>query len=622
MFNLKKSEIIKIILITTTISFYVGLIVTFEDLKLALSHVSANEYLSYKMVRLAALALKIPLLDWLAPILLSNLIVIAGYILWKLFFAKIFKIGLNFKFKNPNILKNYAAYVLTFAFLIYSEWTVNGKWASIQFSILNVALNIGILLLTCFVGWLLLKKKWEKLFEFVKFKYLQWVTIPAVILLFIFTLIVFLSAHNWRKPTGPNIVLIVVDCLRADHLKSYGYSKETSPNIDNIAATGILYKNAYSCAAWTKPAVASIFTSLYPNKHNTIMDVGAFPDQLLTLAEILKNNGYNTGFFNGGNPAIGGKLNFYQGFDAFFEPALWGTILTDQFLTHISGLGEEKFFAYIHYMDLHLPYNRNEYNDYFSEKTANYLLMPHYINRKPIRLATANDAFPEKDRQYLISLYDGQIRYIDNTIKTLIAKLKEKKLLKNTVVIITADHGEELWDHQNFEHGHTLYNELLHVPLIIIGGKFKSSVMETPVSIVDLFPTILDLANIPSGRFELDGKSLLKLHSRPIFAMGTLYKDEKYCLINKNLKLIFNSGGTSSKRPLVGYSSEEKFELFNLKNDPTEQHNLSSGMQQEMHRLRKELLNFLNVPAVVQSKKISIKDDKVLQEKLKSLGYL
>lgn len=622
MTGFKKSDIIKLTIITTTISFYTGLIVSFEKLKLALFHVSDNEYLSDKMVRLAAMALKGPLFDWLMPIFIINLIVLAAYILWKLFFAKIFKIGLILRVENPKMLKTYAAYVLTFIFLIYSEWTINGKWASIHFGILNVILNIGILLLTCLVGWLLLKKSWEKIFKFFKFKYIAWVTIPAVILLFIFSLIVFLSAHNWKKPTGPNIILIVVDCLRADHLSSYGYSRETSPIMDDMAATGILYKNAYSCAAWTKPAVASIFTSLYPNRHNTIMNVDALPDRLLTLAEILKNNGYNTGFFNGGNPNIGGKLNFYQGFDSFFEPARWGMILTDQFLTHISGIENKKFFAYLHYMDLHLPYNRNEYNDYFSEKTENYLLMPRYISLEPIRLATAADAFPEKDRQYLAALYDGQIRYVDSAIKKIISTLKEKNLLENTIMIITSDHGEELWDHKNFEHGHTLYNELLHVPLIITGGKFKPSVIETPVSIIDLFPTILDLANIPFRKLKIDGKSLLKVRSRPLFAMGTLFNDEKYCLIKNNLKLIFNSGKTITKKPLIGYYSKEKFELFNLKHDPIEQHNLSNDMQKEIRGMKKELAEFIKVPSAVRSKKVSIKNDKDLKEKLKSLGYL
>ena len=620
--SIKKSEIIKLTLIATTISFYIGLIFSFEKLKLALSHVSDNEYLSYKMVRLAALALKGPLLDWLMPIFLVNLIVLAVYILWRLFFANIFKIGLNLRLENPKILKTYTAYLLTFIFLIYGEWTVNTKWASLHFSILNVVLNIGILLLTCLVGWLLLEKNCEKIFKFFKFKTIVWITIPAAILLLIFGSIVFVSAHNWKKPAGPNIILIVVDCLRADHLSSYGYSRETSPNMDDAAAAGIFYKNAYGCAAWTKPAVASLFSALYPNKHNTINGEDALPDQLLTLAEILKNNGYNTGFFNGGNSNVGGKLNFYQGFNSIFEPAHWGMILTDQFLTHLSGIEDEKFFAYIHYMDLHLPYNRNEYNNVFSEKVENYLLMPHYIKLQPVREATAAGAFPEKDRQYLTALYDGQIRYVDGAIKKIMSTLKEKNLLEKTIVIITSDHGEELWDHKNFEHGHTLYNELLHVPLFITGGKFKPSVIETPVSIIDIFPTILDLAHIPYKKFKIDGRSLLKLRRRPLFAMGTFFKEEKYCLIKKNLKLIFNSGKTTSKRPLVGYSSEEKFELFNLQNDPTEQHNLSNGMQQDIRKMMKELVKFINVPSAARSKKVSVKDDKELAETLKSLGYL
>jgi arylsulfatase A-like enzyme len=574
------------------------------------------------MIRLAALALKGPLLGWVMPVFIINLAALAVYILWKLIFVKIFNISLNLRLENPKILKTYSAYLLTFFFLIYSVWTVNGKWASLHFSVLNVVLNIGILLLTCLVGWFLLKKNWETLFRFVKFKYIVRITIPAVVLLFILSSIVFIWAHKREEPAGPNVILIVVDCLRADHLSGYGYSRKTSPTMDDAAVTGILYKNAYGCAAWTKPAVASLFTSLYPNKHNTIGSDNALPERLLTLAEILKNSGYHTGFFNGGNSNVGGKLNFYQGFDSFFEPAPWGMVLTDQFLTYISGLGEKKFFAYLHYMDLHLPYNKNEYNNVFSKQIENYLLMPRYIKLEPVREATAAAAFPEKDRRYLTALYDGQIRYVDSAIKKIISTLKEKNCLENTVVIITADHGEELWDHKNFEHGHTLYNELLHVPLIITGGKFKPSVIEPPVSIIDIFPTILDLAHVPYKKFKIDGKSLLKCRSRPLFAMGTFFKEEKYCLIKNNLKLIFNSGKTAGKMPLTGYSCEEKFELFNLQHDPGEQHNLSSEMQHVIRGMMKELVRFINAPSAAQSKKVSVKDDRELSETLKSLGYL
>lgn len=613
---------IKLLLIPATISFYIGLIVSFDKLKLALSQIAANEYLSYKMYRLAALTLKGPLLDWLLPVIIIDLIVLIFYLLWKLLFANLFKIGYSFKLTNPERLKTYGAYVLTFIFLIYSEWTINGKWATLHFSILNVVLNVGILLLTCLVGWILLKTKWEKLLGYLKFKHLVWVTTPLIILLFISGSIVFLSAHNWKKPTGPNIVLIVVDCLRADHLSCYGYSRETSPAVDEAAAAGTLYKNAYSSAPWTKPAVASIFTSLYPNKHDTIADVGSLPNRLLTLAEIMRNNGYHTGFFNGGNPAIGKIVNFYQGFEMAFEAPRWGFILADRFLTHISGLKNKKFFAYLHYMDLHLPYNGNEYNDLFTEEAGNYLLMPHYVNRTPIRLATANDAFPETDQERMRALYDGQVRYVDSTIKKIMTVLKAKNLLENTVVIITADHGEELWDHKNFEHGHSMYNELLHVPLIIVGKKFKPAVIETPVSIVDLFPTILDLAHIPVREKTIDGASLLKLPSRPIFATGTLYKDEKYCLVKNDLKLIFNSGEETMKKPLVGYSSDEKFEFYNLKDDPIEKHNLCNDMQEEIRKMKKELAKFIDVKAVARSKKVSLTKDKDVKEKLKALGYL
>lgn len=617
-----KTKIIKLILIAATVSFYTGLITNFRQLKLAVAHITDNEYLSQKMYRLAALSLREPLWNWLKQILIVTLAALTIFLLWKMVFAKLFEAGFTLRCRDRKKLKTYSVYLICFIFLIYSELTVNLNWASVHFSILNVVLNIGILLATLLLGWILLKTGWEKYLKIIKLKYIVGLTVFSLILLFVFSPMVFISAKQWKKPTGPNIILVVVDCLRADHLRSYGYSRETSPNMDKLSASGVLYKNAFSCAAWTKPAVASIFASLYPNKHNTISDVGAFPDKILTLAEVLKNSGYTTYYFNGGNPIISGKFNFYQGFDSFFESERWGAILTDQFTAHVSGLPDETFFAYIHYMDLHLPYNKNEYNDSFTGEIENYFLLPHYINRKVIRLATANDRFPDRDKDYMIALYDGQAKYVDSCIKRIISTLKQKKILENTVIIITADHGEEFWDHKNFEHGHNLYNELIHVPLIIAGRGFKPAVIETQVSIVDLFPTILDLANIPLKNFEIDGRSLLKLKNRPLFAMGTLYAAEKYCLLKNGKKLIFNSDNMIFKRSLIGYTTEEKFELFDLKTDPFEKHNLNVERAGKMAKLKKDLAEFIKAAARVQGKKVSLKKEKDIKEELKSLGYL
>ena len=616
------AQAFKLTLITTTVFFFYGFYTYFEQLKYALRFNAAHKYLFYKMYRLAALSLKDPLGNWLKQILIANLIVLTAYLLWKFLLSKIFKCGFDFQVTNRKKLKIYAAYIITFLFLIYSEITVNLKWASIQFSIRNVALNVGVLLAAVLLGWLLLNTKWEKLLKFIKFKYILFVTIPLTILLLVFSLIVFISAGISEKPSGPNIIIIVIDCLRADHVAGYGYSRQVSPTIDELYRSGMVFKRAYSNAPWTKPSVATIFTSLYPHMHNAVNSSDSLADETLTLSEILKNNGYKTAFFNGGNPIIGEKSNFYQGFDYFFESEIRATILTGQFLNYLSEMSEKRFFAYVHFMDLHLPFNKNEYNKLFVSDYENYFLQPLYINRRILRLATSKNAVTEKDKAYLTALYDGQIRFIDDSIKKIISTLKQQNMLENTVLIVTADHGEELWDHGNIEHGHSLYNELLHVPLIFAGKKFKHKEIETPVSLIDLFPTVLDLTNIKTKKFTPAGSSLLKLRSRPVFATGTLYLDEKYSVIKAGLTWIFNSGKNKNKMRLLGPSSEEKYELFDLNSDPFEKRNFYSEESAAFSKLKKELDKFIKLALPSQGRKISIEKEKKIKEQLKSLGYL
>ncbi len=619
-----KKKIIQLISAAAVIGFITGFLSSIDQLIHSVGHISANRYLYYKMFGLISLNLRGPLLIWVLHILIMNFILLTGWLLWTFLISKAIRINLNISAQviHKKSLKTFAAFGLSVLFLIFAAWLVNSRWASAGFSLLNVLLNEGVVLLTVLLGWVLIKTEWEKLFKVIKMKYTAVVIIWMVSLLLVFTTLIFVYAKPGDRAAGPNILLVLVDCLRADRLGCYGYPKVTSPHIDKLSKQGVVFKNAFSNAPWTRPAVASLFTSLYPNQHGAINSSDALADEVLTLAEILKDRGYDTYFFNGGNPVVGDKFNFCQGFTVF-ESLNRATVLTDQFLAEISAAKRNRFFAYLHYMDLHLPYHPNKYNGLFTEGVKNPFLMPGYINRRVIRCAAAGDSLSDDDKRYLSALYEGQLRFVDESINKIIAYLKQRKMLDNTVVIITSDHGEEFWDHNNFEHGHSLYNELLHVPLIILGRAFKQAEIKTPVSLIDLFPTILEMAHIPVRRFKISGKSLWRLkgvHRRPIFAMGTLYDTEKYCLIKGGMKLIFNS--REKKKPLIGRQSQDEFEFYNLDTDAVEQRNLESTLPKELFELKKELKRFINLSLPLKSKKISPEKEKEIREKLKSLGYL
>lgn len=450
----------------------------------------------------------------------------------------------------------------------------------------------------------------------------------VLIILLLFLNLGIVIDRRINAPRGPNILIILVDALRYDHLGCYGYKRDTSPNIDKLAQEGIIFENAYSHAPWTKPSVASFFTSLYANTHGTINAEDVLPDGALTIAEIFKNRGYSTLSFIGGNVYIGEKFNFRQGFNAFIDiKRIKAAKLTDKFLSLIPKLRKRKFFAYIHYMDTHLPYNKNRHNYLFTEKKEKVFFKLGRSSVQSIRKPDVANKLSIEDKRYLASLYDGQIRYIDKHVERIISALKNNNMLNDTVVIVTADHGEEFWEHNNLEHGHSLYNELIRVPLIMAGNDLKHSKIKTQSGLIDFLPTVLDMANIKKDGYNLEGASLFDNlngkgggSEKPIFAMGTLYGDEKYCLIDNNKKLIVNTRDEKGKWPLYGYRNRSVHELYDLSRDPDEQENRKDSEHEEALRLRRDLDNFIEAGPIFKTKKAVI--DKGTKERLKSLGYL
>lgn len=617
--NLK--DIIKRILPLSAVAFFISVIISYDKTKSAIEYILQNNYIHHKMFRLTALHLKKPLLDFVTTLILVDIIVVIFYVSWKFFIAKTVKVKLDFQVLNRQRLKIYfgIAYILVVIYYIYSTFFSENGRASAGINILKLLITAGVLLL---LGWALISIKWGRIFKAKNRVYVTGMTAVVILLLFLFTAVIAIYAGMEARPAGPNIILIVVDCLRADHLGCNGYSKKTSPFLDELSRSGILFENAYSNSPWTKPSAASILTGLYPNKHNTVNMTDMLPDGALTLAEILKNHGYYTFFFNGGNANIGEKFNFGQGSDAYISIRK-ANKLTKSVQTKIANLGKkDKFFAYIHYMDLHLPYHQNPYYDEFLNNEKESFFKSRKILVENIRLYTEKNCLPQGEKDDIIAMYDSQVRFIDNAIKKIAATLKKKNLFNDTLIIVTSDHGEELWDHDNFEHGHTVYNELIHVPLIMAGNGIRHKKMKRPVNLIDLLPTILDTAHIPVNNLSASGKNLLKSSKGPVFSMGTLYGDEKYCLIDGNMKIIQNSGMKRGKKALTGYRSNEKFELYDLETDPFEMYNLRDEKPKIFLKLKKDLQKFKKNQGSLERKKVLLDKESELKEKLKALGYL
>lgn len=342
----------------------------------------------------------------------------------------------------------------------------------------------------------------------------------------------------------PNVILIIIDTLRADHLGCYGYERNTSPHIDSLAATGTLWLNAQAQSSWTLPGVSSIFTGLSTKSHGAGKSDGtvyALDPEMPLITTLLKAEGYQTaGFFN--VYLLSEQFGFHRGFDSYNCNYLGdgeAGATVDMTINWIDGIDKEKpFFATVHLFDVHDPYDPPSPFDelYTVGGTAGDSLWQMSPDGKLINPG---------QNEHLMALYDAEINWVDSQLERLFSHLREAGLAENTIIVFTSDHGEEFLDHDWVGHGATLFNEILHIPLIITGpGAAKGEIETFNVGQFDVLPTICGLLDIavPGG---LDGSDILCGNipsSRPIPASGLNIEAPPIAsIISDSLKVIWNS---------------------------------------------------------------------------------
>ena len=312
-------------------------------------------------------------------------------------------------------------------------------------------------------------------------------------------------SQNIAVPKNPpNILILLVDSLRADRLHDYGYFRNTNPFLSEFGKKGVRFTRAYSHSSQTKLSVASLFTGLIPPLHNVryvavpskenprniLSDV--LSDDLMTLAEVLDHEGYSTAAFIT-NPHLRPFLGFSQGFKdyRYFPPSKYRAEKINEEAIHwLTRQPKRPFFMYIHYMDVHLPYDPPaEYKYLYTEKKG---MSPIHQNG-PYRKEITDERIA-----YTEALYDAQINYWDDCFQSLIKRMEKIEGLKNTLIIILSDHGEEFYDHGGFGHGFTLYEEELLVPLyIILDGYIPADrIQSSPAQLIDIFPTLCHFSKI------------------------------------------------------------------------------------------------------------------------------
>jgi len=332
------------------------------------------------------------------------------------------------------------------------------------------------------------------------------------------------------RPNRPNVVLICIDTLRADHLGLYGYSRNTSPRIDGFAADALVFERAYATAPFTSPSVVSILTGLYPQRHRVRLLWQKLDPQVVTVADWLKAANYQTAavisnlVLSAEGAGLAARFDHYD--DAVDEPEpnrpemleRKAARTTDAALDWLRNQREAQrpFFLWVHYIDPHGPYlPPDDAPMRFTHETA------HPVN--PESIADYARTGTSTDGNDYVDAYDGEIVYTDREVGRLLDGLDDLGLGANALVILTADHGEFLLEREDllFGHGFSVDEAVMHVPLIVRGPQLAAGRTADPVSVADITPSILQAAglSIPPG---LDGRSLLTrpLPVRPVYGEG------------------------------------------------------------------------------------------------------
>jgi arylsulfatase A-like enzyme len=481
------------------------------------------------------------------------------------------------------------------------------------------------------------------------------------------------STHESIPPciSKPNILLIVMDTTRVDHLSCYNYPKKTTPHIDAFAAEALTYTNAYATASWTLPSIASLLTGTYPGYHGahrietteTYLPMNALDDTKTTLAELLKQAGYSTAGMVSCE-FLTERFGLHQGFTHFddtissylFTLSTFGAV---QFLNHffpvvdylsskglygysvaeqvnksaLSWLEENgrgnPFFLFLHYFDPHHPYlpehlgtdSKNIPDGIgarYRKDYVNYIDMERDLidsvrwGKKPL--------LPD-ERHYLINNYDREIGELDKKIGDIFKKLRELDLYDTTLIIVTADHGESFGEHNLMLHGVHLYEDTIHVPLLI---KYplcdqQKGFIDYPVSLTGVVPTICSYLSISTPDF-IQGAPFNQPHHQKIIAQN---------FFDRNLK--GQKWANSLTHDLISLHmgdykyidvSDGEDQLFNLKEDPQETNNIIHRDSQTGSTMRNLLATYTEqLKLTEKAAGTVVLDEKTLQN-LKALGYL
>jgi len=421
--------------------------------------------------------------------------------------------------------------------------------------------------------------------------------IPQIVIVIIigFVFISFRTKDEVRKSDDLNVLLVTLDTTRADRIGCYGYEKAKTPNLDFLAASGVMFSDAYCQVPLTLPSHCSLLTGTYPLSHQVHNNGFYYLDHShLTMAEVLRDEGFRTAAIVS-SFTVDSRFGLDQGFDFYDDTFAEDEILKNfrsekraervfnSFSHWLEGNFDQKFFCWVHFFDPHVPYDPPS----------------------PFK-----EEFPDRP-------YDGEIAYMDHYLGRIVDKLKERNLFDKTLIILAGDHGEAFGEKEEIDHGYFIYDVTLRIPLILYSPKLlpEGKVVGSRVRLIDIMPTVLEMLTIPVGK-EIQGVSLLpyiegrKKESLPSY-IETFFPQENYgCsvligLIKENWK----------------YIQAPKPELYDLKSDPQEEKNIFHREKKVASVMKKELEKMIqefSAKREVRRRELTSQE----REKLRSLGYV
>lgn len=481
------------------------------------------------------------------------------------------------------------------------------------------------------------------------------------------------------SPAAPPrlVILVSLDTVRADHLSLYGYDRFTSPILDMLALEGVVFEDASAAAPWTLPSHASMLTGLYPQKHGVVTMADSLADEIPTLASTLAAEGYLTAAVVNSTWLTQQKYRLTRDFAKYLfveesperrSPNTW---VSDQAIEWLREPRVEPMFLFMHYYDVHSDYaSEPAFEKIFVRPYAgpadgtSWQLTASTLEEKYVEMCQKNfdpakcrfgredspnvvdDSlarieFGKADVEHIIDLYDAGIRQMDTEFGRFIGLLRKNGLLDDAVLIVTSDHGEEFMEHGRLEHFLPTYQELLHVPLVVLGPGVPKGVRVTaPVSLVDLAPTILGLLHVDSP-VVLDGRSLEPLwweaasrspedliekpstafQNRYLYgeASGGLTYD---MMLDKGLFPIYRSV-RKGRYKLIHESKQDRYALYDLERDRLEQVDISTEQPEVAAALRATLLQRYEEPlpaSGARPPRVELSDEEI--KRLRALGYV